>query len=120
MVIFNQIALMLSPFYLKSRLLSKSYNKFLCYGNFFNMRNIHSSAITNNFWELTKRGRYHKEINVPKTKLIKDGLKELKGEVYKWKEEVKDVFEGDPLFVFRPGGLTTSNSHNYCISIIFI
>jgi hypothetical protein len=35
--------------------------------------------------------------------LIREGLKELKGEIKLWKDEVKDHLKDDPILAYRPG-----------------
>jgi hypothetical protein len=56
------------------------------------------------FWERDHKGGYLRDR--PKhatTQLIRDGLKELKGEIKLWKDEVTEHFQDDPILAYRPG-----------------
>jgi NADH dehydrogenase [ubiquinone] 1 alpha subcomplex assembly factor 1 len=56
------------------------------------------------FWERDHKGGYLRDRpKPPRTELIRDGLKELKGEIKLWKDEVKEHFEGDPILIYRRG-----------------
>jgi hypothetical protein len=66
-------------------------------------RFIHTTRVIL-FWEHDHKGRYLQD--KPKhatTELIRDGLKELKGEIMLWKDEMKEQFEGDPILAYRRG-----------------
>lgn len=66
-------------------------------------RRIHTSSVQKTFWEREKKSGYSKEIDVSQKKLILDGLKELRHEIFLWKDEVKEKLESDPIMTFRPG-----------------
>ncbi|XP_067630328.1 complex I intermediate-associated protein 30, mitochondrial [Eurosta solidaginis] len=67
-------------------------------------RSIYTTAIRSAFWEKDKKSGYQTKIAEPsKKELILDGLRELKGEIKLWKEEIKEYFEGDPVLIFRAG-----------------
>lgn len=64
---------------------------------------IHTTRVSF-IWERDHKGGYLRD--KPKhatTELIRDGLKELKGEIMLWKDEMKERFEGDPILVYRRG-----------------
>jgi hypothetical protein len=64
---------------------------------------IHTACVKL-FWERDHKGGYLRDR--PKhgtTELIRDGLKELKGEIMLWKDEVKERLEGDPILAYRRG-----------------
>jgi hypothetical protein len=66
-------------------------------------RLIHTTRVIL-FWERDHKGGYLRD--KPKhatTELIRDGLKELKGEIKLWKDEMKEHFEGDPILAYRRG-----------------
>jgi len=66
-------------------------------------RSIHTAYVTL-FWERDHKGGYLRD--KPKhsaMELIRDGLKELKGEIKMWKDEVKEHFESDPILTYRRG-----------------
>lgn len=46
-------------------------------------------------WEKDKKAGYRKPINVPKTKMIKDGVKMIGSEMGMWCEEMKEKFAAD-------------------------
>lgn len=76
-------------------------------------RDIHNSAATNGlFYEKEPKSGYKTDNlkDVPRTKLIRDGLKELRKEIELWKEEVKEKFEMDPICIHRPGILVNQAS----------
>jgi hypothetical protein len=56
------------------------------------------------FWERDHKGGYLRDR--PKhatTDLIRDGLKELRGEIKLWKDEMKEHFDADPILAYRQG-----------------
>jgi hypothetical protein len=56
------------------------------------------------FWERDHKGGYLRDRpNHATMDLIHDGLKELKGEIKLWKDEMKEHFKGDPILAYRPG-----------------
>lgn len=71
---------------------------FMCCSKF------HKTSVNNTFWERDEKGGYKSNLQKPSTtKMIREGLKELKQEIKLWSEEVKEHFESDPVMVFRPG-----------------
>ncbi|XP_066948151.1 complex I intermediate-associated protein 30, mitochondrial isoform X1 [Macrobrachium rosenbergii] len=56
------------------------------------------------FWERDRKGGYGGKEKHSKKEMIRAGLKELRGELAKWQEEVKEKFECDPLLI-RPGDM---------------
>lgn len=65
---------------------------------------IHTTSTLTTFWERdVKSGYGEKGEKLSTTEMIREGLKELKGEIKLWKEEMKETFEFDPVMVFRPG-----------------
>jgi hypothetical protein len=56
------------------------------------------------FWERDLKGGYLRDRPKHATvDLVRDGLKELKGEIKLWKDEMKEHFIGDPILAYRPG-----------------
>ncbi|XP_063888138.1 complex I intermediate-associated protein 30, mitochondrial-like [Scylla paramamosain] len=68
------------------------------------VRGISTTAPSHMFWERDQKGGYGKEIQKSRKELIRDGLKELRQEMSKWKEEMDEKFAMDPVFV-RPGDM---------------
>jgi len=67
-------------------------------------RPVHVGAKLNSIWEKDEKGGYRKEGEEPsRTEMIRDGFKELKGEILLWKEEMREKFACDPLFIVRKG-----------------
>lgn len=61
-------------------------------------------AVREFLWERNDKGGYVDRRTKPShTQLIRDGFKELKYEIALWKQEMKEKFENDPLYVYRPG-----------------
>lgn len=57
------------------------------------------------FWERDAKGHgYKKEEKISQKELIREGLKEIRNELFKWTEEVKETIRDDPLYVF-PGDM---------------
>jgi hypothetical protein len=73
-----------------------------------NYRSVHLSACRGGlFYEKDEKGGYRKESDIPsRTQMIRDGFKELKGEIKLWKQEVKEKFTMDPLVIMRKGDLS--------------
>ncbi|XP_056642184.1 complex I intermediate-associated protein 30, mitochondrial [Diorhabda sublineata] len=68
------------------------------------VRRFHVSPILKTFWERDDKGGYRDGKKLPPLKdRLREGLKELKGEIKLWTEEVKERFENDPILIFRPG-----------------
>jgi NADH dehydrogenase [ubiquinone] 1 alpha subcomplex assembly factor 1 len=67
--------------YLSPRGASSCINK-LC-------NKIHTSSPASNFWEPDKKGGYRTKIEVPTKEHVRQGLKLMKGELNKFKDEVK-------------------------------
>lgn len=68
-------------------------------------RQIFTSPVTQLFHEKSKKDKYEKDPteNVPKKKLILDGLKLLKDEIKLWREEMTEKLKMDPILITRPG-----------------
>ncbi|KAK3879885.1 hypothetical protein Pcinc_015588 [Petrolisthes cinctipes] len=56
------------------------------------------------FWERDPKGGYESKTKQSRTKLVREGLKELRTEIFKWQQEVKEKFEDDPIWVM-PGDM---------------
>nr|XP_053657429.1 complex I intermediate-associated protein 30, mitochondrial-like isoform X2 [Cherax quadricarinatus] len=67
-------------------------------------RSISVAAAQNLFWEKDPKGGYGHKKKHSQKELIRDGLKELRTELIKWKDEVREKFEDDPIMV-RPGDM---------------
>lgn len=69
-----------------------------------NFKKFHTTPVQTTFWERDRKSGYNKFTKEPtKKQLILDGLKELRGEIELWTEEIKEKLESDPILVFRPG-----------------
>lgn len=66
---------------------------------------FHTTNIQSTFWEKDKKGGYNRDLNHKfwQKDAILSGLKELKGEIKMWKEEVTEKLRSDPVLIFRPG-----------------
>lgn len=69
-----------------------------------NRRIFHNTKVCCLFWERSPKSGYGGD-KKPQShnEQIREGLKELKGEIKLWTEEMKDKFQNDPILVFRPG-----------------
>lgn len=67
-------------------------------------RNFSVTPVHHMFWERDRKGGYGSKEKHSAKELIRDGLKELRGEMVKWQDEMKEKFECDPIFV-RPGDM---------------
>lgn len=75
----------------------KIYNKYIIY------KPITTTTCNNAlFYEKERKGGYKTSEKVSKTKLIREGLKELKSEIKLWTEEMKEKLEMDPICIVRP------------------
>ncbi|CAB3365269.1 Hypothetical predicted protein [Cloeon dipterum] len=82
---------------LRRRLLKLGYSS--------SRQSFHTSA-RNQIYDKDSKGGFRKEgdLNFPsRTEMIRDGFKQLKGEIMLWKEEVKEKLAMDPLMVARKG-----------------
>lgn len=61
-----------------------------------------TTSVKHLFWERDPKGGYGSQIKQSKKELVQEGLKELREELMKWQDEVKEKFDADPIFV-RPG-----------------
>ncbi|XP_046992168.1 complex I intermediate-associated protein 30, mitochondrial [Schistocerca americana] len=70
-----------------------------------NIRNIYTSRQTlSSFYESDRKSGYTKsDKKVSRLELIRNGLKELKKEIFIWKDEIKEKLESDPILIYRPG-----------------
>jgi NADH dehydrogenase [ubiquinone] 1 alpha subcomplex assembly factor 1 len=77
-------------------------------------RPVHVGSKLNSIYEKDEKGGYRKNLDdVPsRTELIRDGFKELKGEILLWKEEMREKFACDPLFIVRKGTILMNHDHN--------
>lgn len=62
------------------------------------MRCLHKMQPLLNYWEPDKKSGYNTKIVKPKSQLVKEGLKEMRGEVDKFKDEVIRKFRCDSAF----------------------
>ncbi|XP_042869406.1 complex I intermediate-associated protein 30, mitochondrial-like isoform X2 [Penaeus japonicus] len=67
-------------------------------------RTIATTPVKQLFWERDPKGGYGGKEKLNRKELIQEGLKELREELSKWKGEVKEKFEDDPIIV-RPGDM---------------
>lgn len=68
-------------------------------------RSIHTTPVRTTFWERDKKGGYNRDLprDFWKKDVLLAGLKELKGEIKLWKEEVTEKLRSDPVVIHRPG-----------------
>lgn len=68
------------------------------------IRALSTTRSTNGlFYERDPKGGYKSTEKVSRTTLVRQGLKELKGEIALWTQEMKEKLEMDPIFIHRPG-----------------
>lgn len=67
------------------------------------MRCLHETRTLQNYWEPDRKSGYKTKIIKPNSTLIKEGLKDLKGEVEKFKEELIGKLRCDSAFVVWHG-----------------
>lgn len=67
-------------------------------------RSIATTPVKQLFWEKDPKGGYSSKEKRNRKELIQEGLKELRIELSKWKGEVIEKFEDDPIIV-RPGDM---------------
>ncbi|KAK7065690.1 Complex I intermediate-associated protein 30, mitochondrial, partial [Halocaridina rubra] len=72
--------------------------------NIVHTRNFSATPVYQMFWDRDPKSGYKSKEKHSTKKLIREGLKELRGEIAKWQDEVKEKFECDPLIV-RPGDM---------------
>lgn len=70
----------------------------------FVSRGISLTSVQHLFWERDPKGGYGSKKKHNNKELIREGLKELRQELSKWKDEVREKFECDPILV-RPGDM---------------
>lgn len=61
-----------------------------------------TTTVKHLFWEREPKGGYGKEIKQSRKEMVQEGLKELRIELTKWQDEVKEKFDDDTIWV-RPG-----------------
>ena len=66
-------------------------------------RHIHVTSLTSNFWEPDRKGGYKTKIKKPSKELVTEGLKEMKGELSKLKEEFLTKIRCDNLEMIMHG-----------------
>jgi len=66
--------------------------------NFLLLKRCFSNSLSSlSFWEADKKGGYKTKIKQPPKDIIKDGLKDIKGELHKFKDEVVSKVQCDSL-----------------------
>lgn len=69
-----------------------------------NAKHFRTTPTASLFWEPHEKGGYKDTRPRPsKIQMIRDGFKELKQEIALWSQEVKEVIDSDPIYVYRPG-----------------
>lgn len=68
-------------------------------------KHFHFSSPSYEFHEYDKRSGYDTGFNIADTRLerVRLGLKQLKIEIKRWKEEMKEILEADPILDYRAG-----------------
>ncbi|XP_045581044.1 complex I intermediate-associated protein 30, mitochondrial [Procambarus clarkii] len=67
-------------------------------------RSISTAGAQKLFWEREPKGGYGRKIKYNHKELIRDGLRDMRSEITKWKEELQEQIENDPIIV-RPGDM---------------
>lgn len=76
-------------------------------------RPVHVASTLNSIYEKDEKGGYRKNLDdMPsRTEMIRDGFKQLRGEILLWKEEMREKFACDPLFIVRKGTPLIDGDH---------
>jgi len=67
-------------------------------------QSLSTTPVQHLFWEKDPKGGYGDQIKKSRKEMVQEGMKELRAELGKWQEEVKEKFDADPIFV-RPGDI---------------
>lgn len=69
-----------------------------------NVKQFRTTPCTPLFWERDEKGGYKDTRPRPsRIQMIRDGMKEMKHEIALWRQEMKELFETDPILLYRPG-----------------
>lgn len=86
----------------QSLVLGKAVNRNV---NIVNITPVLINSRRSLFWEKDRKGGYDTAENISNLEHMKKGFKELKHEVKLFTEEVKELWDSDPILIARPGNI---------------